>query len=304
MKSIQTALQTHLDSGATTMFYCWLVTRSDGEVQGFTEHDTDLVFYGTTFLASSGFSATAIEQNLDLSVDNLNVDGALSSDTLNENDLAAGVYDGATVELFWVNWADVTQRLLVNEGTIGEVKRYLTAFSAELRSKANRLAQRTGRSYQRFCDADLGDSRCGVNLNSSTYKGNATTTLFDDVRTITASGLGSYSSDWFSLGKITFTSGLNNGLSYEVKTHSKSGSTVTVELWARPTYDIGVGDTFNIFAGCKKDLATCKAKFNNVVNFQGFPFIPGNDMLTAYPLQGAPNQSGGSIFAAPGGLSA
>lgn len=296
-------MQALLDSGATTLAYCWRVTRTDGVVQGFTEHDRDLTFDSTTFLASSGFTASAIEQKLGLSVDNLNVDGALSSDTLNEDDMAAGVYDLAQVELFWVNWEDVTQVILISKGTLGEVKRYLSSFSAELRSLSNQLGQRTGRSFQRYCDADLGDSRCKIDLTSATYKGTGTVSLFDNVRTITATGLGGYVSDWFTLGKITFTSGLNNGLSYEVKAHSLSAGNATIQLWSRPSFDIAVTDTFNIFAGCKKDLGTCKSsKFNNAINFQGFPFIPGNDVLTAYPIQGAPNQTGGSIFAEPGGL--
>lgn len=303
MKAIPPTLQTHLDSGATTMCYCWRVTRQDGEVQGFTEHDNDLTFDGTTFVASSGFTASTVENNLGLTVDNLNVDGAISSDTLNEHDLAAGLYDAAAVELFWVNWQDVDDRILVNSGDIGEVKRMLTSFSAELRSKSNRLAQRTGRNYQRFCDADLGDARCQIDLESSTYKGTGTVSSMADVRTIVATGLGSYDNDWFTLGKLEWTSGDNDGLKADVKLHSNNGSQVTIELWQRPTYSVSASDTFVVRAGCRKDLATCKsAKFNNVVNFQGFPFIPGNDILMSYPIQGGANQSGGSIFADPGGV--
>lgn len=297
MKNISDALQEHLDSGATTMCYCWRVTRNDGVVQGFTEHDEDLTFDDTTFEASSGFTATQVEQTLGLAVDNLDVDGALSSDTINEDDLAAGMYDGAGVELFWVNWADVSERVLVSKGSIGEVKRMQTAFTAELRSQSDRMAQRTGRTYQRYCDADLGDSRCKINLESGTYKGTGTITAVLDARNIVVSGLGSYASDWFTLGKITFTSGVNDDITYEIKTHSKSGSTVQVELWHRPAFTMEVGDTFAIRAGCRKDKATCLSKFNNVVNFQGFPFIPGNDVLMTYPIQGAPNQNGRSIFA-------
>lgn len=297
MKNISDALQEHLDSGATTMCYCWRITRNDGEVQGFTEHDKDLTFDGTTFEASSGFTATQVEQTLGLAVDNLDVDGALSSDTINEDDLAAGMYDGAGVELFWVNWADVSERVLVSKGSIGEVKRMQTAFTAELRSQSDKMGQRTGRTYQRYCDADLGDSRCKINLESSTYKGTGTVTAVIDARNIVVSGLGSYAADWFTLGKITFTSGVNDDITYEVKTHSVSGSNVNIELWHRPAFNMEVTDTFVIRAGCKKDKATCVSKFNNVINFQGFPFIPGNDVLMTYPIQGAPNQDGKSIFA-------
>ena len=38
-----------------------------------------------------------------------------------------------------------------------------------------------------------------------------------------------------------------------------------------------VGDGANVFAGCDLSLATCHKKFNNAINFQGFPYIPEID---------------------------
>lgn len=301
MKDFSVALQAHLDTGTTTMCFCWRVTRQDSVVQGFTEHDKDLTFDGTTFEAASGFTATAVESSLGLSVDNLDVEGALSSDTINEDDLAAGVYDNADVELWWVNWADVSMRTLVTEGKLGEVKRMQTAFNAELRSKADRLAQKTGRTYQRYCDADLGDARCKIDLEDSAYKGTGSISSVTDARNVVVSGIGSYSNDWFTLGKLMFTSGDNDGLTYEIKAHDSSSGSVKLELWLRPTFAIAPGDSFIIRAGCKKDHATCRDKFSNILNFQGFPFVPGNDVLMAYPIQGGANQNGGSIFADSGG---
>lgn len=302
MKAIGTTLQAHLDSGATTMAYCWKVTRTDGVIQGFTEHDLDLTFGGVTYEASSGFTATQMEASLGLAVDNLNVDGALSSDTINDNDVASGLYDNAEIELYWVNWADTTQSVLLSKGAVGEVQRMLTAFTAELRSQSDRMGQNTGRAYQRFCDAKLGDSRCTIDLTNSIYHGSGTVTSLQNPRIIVASGLTAFTNDWFSLGIITFTGGANDGLTMDVKIHSYDGTTVTVELWQRPSYAIVGGDTFTIIVGCRKDNGTCISKFNNIINFQGFPFIPGNDILTAYPIQGGANQSGGSIFADPGGV--
>lgn len=226
----------------------------------------------------------------------MDVEGALSSSTLNEDDLASGLYDNAKVELFWINWLDGDQRVVLSEGTIGEVSRMETAFKAELRSKADKMGQRTGRTFQRYCDADLGDVRCGIDITSGTYKGTGAITSIVDSRAFVASGLSGYDTEWFTLGKLTFTSGANDGLTYEVRSHDKYGAVVSVETWFRPSYPIQVGDTFEIFAGCKKDSATCIAKFNNIVNFQGFPHIPGNDVITAYPVKGGAGQTGGSIF--------
>lgn len=171
MKELVAGLQDHLDTGSTTMALCWKVTRRDGLVQGFTEHDLDIAFDGVTYLASSGFTASRIQQSLGLAADNLNVDGALSSDTINEDDLAAGLYDNAEVALYWVNWSNVAQRVTMDEGNIGEVARRETAFSAEFRSLVNRLNQKGGRVYQRSCDAVVGDARCGVDLTSGSFKG-------------------------------------------------------------------------------------------------------------------------------------
>ena len=56
MKQLSPSLQSHLDTGATTLAWCWRVTRGDGAVLGFTDHDRDLTFDGTTFEAATGFT--------------------------------------------------------------------------------------------------------------------------------------------------------------------------------------------------------------------------------------------------------
>ncbi|UFK26773.1 gene transfer agent [Roseobacter phage RDJL6] len=295
-KTLASGLQSHLDSGATTMVYCWRVTRTDGLVQGFTEHDEDLTFDSTTFKASSGFTGTKINSELGLSVDNMNAEGALSSDTINEDDLAAGRYDAAVIELFWVNFEDPAQREVLLKGSIGEVKRSETVFSSELRSLTHKLQQKTGRTYRRFCDADLGDNRCKVNLSDPAFSSSGSVSSVSGNRILTVTGLSPNDTDFYSLGKLTFTSGDNNGLTIAVKVHSVTGGVTKVVLWEEAPFPIVGATTFDIFAGCDKRPDTCRTKFNNMVNFQGFPFIPGNDALQAYPTQGGANQNGGSRF--------
>lgn len=293
MKTFSAALQAHLDGRETTMCYCWRLTRNDGEVQGFTDHDRDLVFDSTTFHAATGFTASVIEQSLGLSVDNLNVDSALSDETINELDLAVGRYDGALVELFWVNWSDVTQRYLMSKGNIGEVKREQTAFSAELRSLTQKTQQRTGRTYQRYCDAILGDTRCAVNVEALTE--NATIGTVLDTRTFKCS-LSNSIAFYYALGKLRFTSGPNADMEFEVKYHRGTGSGSEIELWTVPPFDISATHAFRIYPGCPKDMGTCASKFSNITRFRGFPHIPGNDAITKYPKKGAGGQDGLSIF--------
>jgi uncharacterized phage protein (TIGR02218 family) len=289
VKKLSAALQDHLDGEATTMCYCWRVTRTDGIVQGFTEHDEDITFAGTTFLASSGFTATQVQHSLGLAVDNLNVDGALSSDTLNEDDLAAGKYDDAFVELFWVNWADVSQRILKQTGYTGETQRTGLAFSAELRGLSTRLGQTQTRTFKRTCDAIVGDAACKIDLTASTFRGAGEVQAVYSPRSFSATGIASYDSKWFDQGILTWTSGPASGTSIDVKAHVKDAGLVTIELWNAPAFEIEAGWDFNVTAGCQKTVGMCTTKFNNLVNFRGFPAMPGSDAVIRNPDPSARN---------------
>ncbi len=217
MKLLPTPLQTHLDSGATTLAWCWRVTRRDGTVLGFTDHDRDLAFDGTMFAAATGFTATEIKDAVGLAVDNLEVESALRSDSLNEDDLAAGLYDDAGIEIWRVNWQDTSQRVLMRSGSIGEVRRAGAAFAAEVRGLAHYLQQPKGRLFQYGCDADLGDARCTVDLTDPAFKGTGTVIVASSLRRFTADGLDAFPGDWFARGLLTFTSGANAGRSQEVR---------------------------------------------------------------------------------------
>jgi uncharacterized phage protein (TIGR02218 family) len=286
MKLLPPGLATHLASGATTLAWCWRLTRRDGTRQGFTDHDHDIVFDGTTFEAAAGFTASEIKDAVGLSVDNLEVESALSSEGLSEQDLAAGLYDDARVEIFRVNWQAPADRVLMRSGSLGEVRRAGIAFAAEVRGLAHYLQQPKGRLFQFGCDADLGDQRCGINPNSPAYRGVGTIDSVASARRFTAAGLGAFADGWFTRGLVTFTSGANVGRAVEVKRHELRDGVVTIELWQEPGEMLAVSDTFTVTAGCDKQLPTCRAKFANVVNFRGFPHMPGNDFVTSFARSG------------------
>ncbi len=286
MKTLPQGFQAHLDSGATTLCWCWRITRRTGERLsftdlGFTDHDCDLVFDGTTFEAATGFSATEISSSVGLGVDNLEVESALVSSRLSEASLAAGDFDEAAVEIFRVNWSNPAQRVLMRKGSLGEVRRTGAAFSAEVRGLAHYLQQPKGRLFQYSCDAELGDSRCGVDLTDPSQVGAGSIAAADSDRQFSVSGLDVYSSGWFTRGLLTVTSGTNSGRAREVKRHTVRNGAVQIELW-QPLGSVPVaGDAFTITAGCDKILATCREKFGNAINYRGFPHMPGNDFLSS-----------------------
>lgn len=280
MKVLPAGLDAHLVTGATTLCWCWRLTRRDGVKYGFTDHDQPLTFDGTTFEASAGFTASDIKDGVGLSVDNLDVTGALSSATLTDDDLAAGRYDDARVEIFRVNWQDVSSRILMRSGSLGEVRRSGTAFSAEVRGLQHYLQQPKGRLFQLTCDADVGDARCTVNLAAPAFTGTATIVSVLTPRRFAVSGLTAYAHDFFARGLATFTSGPAAGTKIEVKSHSNIAGVVTVELWTDAEGPPVVGSAFTVTAGCDKRIETCKARFSNAINFRGFPSMPGNELLT------------------------
>jgi uncharacterized phage protein (TIGR02218 family) len=293
LRPIPSALQSKLNTGVTTLCRCWLIARTDGVTQGFTDHDEDIVLDAATCRAGSGLTGSEVTQKLGLSVDASELSGALAGETLNESDLAAGRYDAATIEIWLVDWSETALRVLLAKGTLGEVRREGQAFTAEVRGLSERLTQESGRLYTATCSADLGDGRCKIDLMNPAFRGDGAVTSPDTTSAFTASGLNGFQDGWFTAGRVTFTSGANSGLSLEVKSHRK-GAAVRFVLWQAMPEPIVAGDTFLVTAGCNKRFETCRARFNNVVNFRGFPHIPGNDFIVAHPLPGEPGHNGAS----------
>ena len=278
MKSASPALAAHLAGEVTTLATCWRLERADGWVRGFTDHDRELLVDGLTYVASTGFLPSAIKTASDLSVDNLDVDGFLDDAALRAEDLIAGLFDGARIEVFIVNWADLGQgRLLLRKGFLGEIKRADQRFSAEIRGLSNRLQQTAGKLYSRLCRVDLGSSECGVALGPRTDTYAVTQVIAaDTVRIVTARATG-----YFTFGKATFTTGANAGAVNEVLLHDGQ----TIRLFVPMPRPIVVGDQIVLVAGCDKTPETCNAKFANILNFRGEPHIPGNDKVFSYPVR-------------------
>jgi uncharacterized phage protein (TIGR02218 family) len=275
-------LQAHLDDGTTTLAWCWRISRADGASFGFTDHDRTLSFDGTDFEPESGLTASEVRSGSDLSVDAQDAAGVLTSDRINETDIVDGRWDNAEVEVWRVNWADTSQRVLMRRGAIGQIRRGRLAFVAEVRSLAHVLGQTVGRTFQATCDAVLGDKRCKLDLEDPAF--NSTGAVIDLLRdrAFTASGLGAFEVGWFAFGTLDWTSGANAGRRTEVLVHDTTDGRAVLTLLEAPVRSIAGSDTFIIRAGCDKRLETCGAKFVNTVNFRGFPHIPGQDAVIRY----------------------
>ena len=214
MRVVPDEMAARIESGSATLCHVWRLTRGDGSVMGFTDHDRDLVVAGLTCRAGSGWTAGAMEAAVGSQAGSAAATGGLDDDGLTEADIAAGLYDGAEVELWRVDWTTPDLKMRLWRGRIARMQRDSGRFTAELEGPAAALERVVGRSYGRLCDAVLGDARCGV--DRSEFPGSS----------------------------------------------------------------------------CDKSWATCRGVFSNGENFQGFPDIPGDDYLTAYPAEGGRHDGG------------
>lgn len=277
------ALLGHLATGTTTVCLCWAVARRDGVVLGFTDHDCDLAFEGIQFRAGSGLTARALQQVTGLAVDNAEAVGALSDAALRAEDLQAGRYDGAEVRLWMVNWQDVGARMLRFRGHLGEVAQSGISFRAELRGLTEALNRPMGRVIQKGCDAVLGDARCGFDLTRPGYAGTFTVLAVTEGRKLRLEGAGGFEPGWFERGQAQIVTGAAAGLTGTVKADRVLGSQRVVELWEEPGQALAVGDQLRLVAGCDRRAVTCRMKFDNFLNFRGFPHVPGEDWIMASP---------------------
>jgi uncharacterized phage protein (TIGR02218 family) len=281
MRTIPEELAARLASGVTTLAHVWIITRRDEAVFGFTDHDAPLTFAEIVCEPAIGLSAGAIEKSLGLGVDSASIAGALSSEAISEEDLARGVWDGARVDLYRVDWTVAALSVHLFAGRIGEVRRGAQAFEAELRGLQAPLNVPVGRVFSRYCDADLGDARCGVDLDDPSFRGEGVVTAVISSTAFRAEGLEAVAANWFTRGRLIWSAG---GAS-EVAVHRPDGDSTLIEvLHASPSIEIGAA--FVVTVGCDKRFEMCRAKFANTLNFRGFPHMPGNDAVQAGPVEG------------------
>ncbi|NDW03073.1 DUF2163 domain-containing protein [Jiella pacifica] len=277
MRTLPAELAAAVEGPVTTLAHCWRLTRKDGLVLGVTDHDEALEFDGTRFEAATGLTASEAEAALGLGATTGEVEGALSAASIEEADIAAGRFDGATIETFVVDWQNPQAHVRIDLSDLGEVRRGETAFTAELRSVAARLDAVHGRIYRRRCDAVLGDARCRFDLSEPPFTVECAVHSAGEGWLVTQTSLGA-PPDRYGYGRLTMLDGEATGLSADVSSAvTATTDRVRIALSSPIVAAIAAGDRFRLVQGCDKLFSTCRERFGNHLNFRGFPHIPGTD---------------------------
>lgn len=260
-----------LDNAATY----WRVYRRDGAALGFTAHDRDLWFGGLLHRAAPGMLPSAIRRTSRLDDDGAEIEGALSHDSIRAEDLAAGRFDGARIETGIVDWVTLEAAALYC-GSIETVTAEVAGFSAQLRAaKADLEIDPVPRSSP-TCRARFCGPGCALSPPAFTHRASVTGVDFDANRV----SIGIPGPAPFAHGELRWIDGPQTGLSFNVVSASAEG----LVLGAAIDPGCAAGMRVSLREGCDHTVATCAGRYGNAANFQGEPFLPGNDLLTRYPV--------------------
>ena len=258
----------------TNFVTCCKLTLKDGAVFGFTNGTENFLIDKILYKPSAMSSVSGIETSDKFSVDNLEIKGILNSDEVKEQDILAGKYDSAEVEIFTADVRDTGFKVVQRKGWLGEVNIQDGEFVAEIRGLTQKLQCKITELYSPKCRANFGDSRCKMKLSEYTVKAIVKSVDKTQSRQVFQADTDK-PNGYFSLGLITWTSGKNKGVKMEIKESFLDQFILSMPLPER----IQAGDEFEAVAGCDKEFSTCFQKFKNAINFRGEPHLPGNDKI-------------------------
>lgn len=281
-----TSLPTHL-AGATLTpcVSAYLVSPIDASIVGVTSWSQNLTgvpgYDGVTFKSTSGMTGSNVESQPGKPT-NMEADLFLVAAGISEADALAGKWSRAPVTVLWMNYEALGMgQYILQAGNLGQFVQRGQLLTTEIMGFLQALEQQYGKVTRAECDYEFCDAGCTLDIEDFTVTGELTAvtsqTVFRDSSRTEAN-------DAFGNGKITFTSGNNDGYSFHIDAYDNATKQFTLRT---PTpYLPVIGDDYEAVIGCRKrHIEDCVTRFSNVLNFNGFPFVPTIEDLTRLPSQ-------------------
>ena len=286
MLTLDPTFKASLSKIPSTICWCWLITRRDGGMIGFTSLDVPITIGGVTYYGITGFNPGAAQQSQGVDkVDSQTLKGILDRSGISKADLNSGIYDRAFVRRFLVDYTNLPESLELDPpkhrelpiAFIGSKKQNNLGYELQTKDLISKLDNKIGTVTTKTCRANLGDGDCGVDLAPFTH--NLSVTGVNDRRVFSING--NFADQYFDQGRLQFTSGANSGLHLDIIFYSNNQIILSVPA----PFSIASGDTITAVAGCNGTKFTCITKFRNFRDFVGEPDIPTTDLTINTPKQ-------------------
>ena len=283
MRSLPLAMTAKWRAGVTHFARGWRLIRQDGVVLAATEHDRDLVAAGTTFKAAFSLHEHPVEAELSLSPGHAALSGALALAGMDEADIKLGLWDQARVEAYLIDWQEPELFLPLWSGFVQRIVCHGSQFELSIETLEPAMSQTVGRVYSRTCDANLGDTRCRVDLSDPRFRATVTILSVASDRALTVVPVEGLDLTAFGGGLLRIMSGPAAGLLRPIQQVETQVGACAIKL-AQPMLLLPApGDQLSLNLGCDKQFATCHRRFDNGLNFRGMPTLPGDATMVKGP---------------------
>ncbi len=286
MRAIDPDWLQYLTNSLTQICYCLKISKN-GQSLYITDHDCKFEFLNNIYKPDHEMSFSSVKF-----VVNLLDDQFILTTKINDNAFGYDLIDQdflreADFTLYQVNWQNVSLYNLLKMGKISDFEIQQAVLNISLHGIAKPLKNQHGRLLQEKCDAQLGGSRCNIDLSLAPYFTNGVVNQAQDAgnfRALLPVGVtgGQFANAW-----LDWETGENSSLeNYKCKIiqHVKH-SEQEHEFWLEQDLikPILQGDQFKLTIICDKQIENCIATFNNAAQFRGFAQMPAKDFRFSYP---------------------
>ncbi len=276
MKQATTNLLNILASNQFINAHLFKFVLKSGTTLYYTDADINIIYNNNVYLSDAPL-ITGVQYKLSrgLEVNTFDLDLTVKpSHTINGQSwmvaVRSGALDGVIITIykaFMLNWTDTAEAVHLFTGFVGEATHANQTIKLSLKSDADKLNTPIPKlMYQAACTRTLYDSGCGINKNA--YNAQATITAGSNLAVLQTNF--SQASNWANFGYLIFQNGQNTGVMRSIKRQTNG----IIELSRPLEFLPAIGDLITVYAGCDKTQSTCTSKFNNVINFKAYPYVP------------------------------
>ncbi|MEN6445556.1 MAG: phage BR0599 family protein [Candidatus Cloacimonas sp.] len=265
MKTITSTYEAQETAVANRGAELYRVFNDSGDIGYYTDASIAIVYSGRTYLPAS-IKRSSLEFDSSIGVSKMKVQFVWSDTAI------TGFISQNPVEIIWIEvlrtYLDLNP-IEINTIFIGQIKNVaFQGIQAEAECISLEFYLNVGipdKSYQRLCNHFLYDIGCTV--LTATYRTTATVSGFGATSNIVyCSNMVPKEANYYTHGYIEARGTTRMIVAYEV-----NADHFTL-IYPIPT--LIVGDSINILPGCDRTGKTCLDKFDNMINFLGFEYIP------------------------------